>query len=168
MQRMDGTLVARATARAYRAAGLFGGFFLLLGVVVTYENRGSWPVLVAAGGVAVLMLANLAYARLAIDAEGIRYRTLRTNRALKFSEIKRAYVEAAVNRSAPQGVATFWIQPTEGKRLNISLQTFPIAAVGAMLAALEQHGVPLDVPDTWVAQRMAREIRGLPGPRRVR
>lgn len=162
--------MARATARAYGAASFFAGFFLLLGVVATYENRGSWPVLAIAGGVTVLMLASLAYARLAVSADGIRHRSLRGTRTFQFTEIKRAYVETAVNRSAPQGVATFWIQPKSGKPLNISLRIFPIEAVAALLAALEQHGVPLEVPDSWVAHRMAREIRGLggPRPRRVR
>jgi hypothetical protein len=166
---MQGTIVARATAGAYGAAGLFAAFFLLLGGVATYENRGSWPVLAIAGGVTIVMLANLAYLRLAVGPDGIGYRILRTHRKLKFSDIKRAYLETSVNRFAPHGVVSFWIQPNEGKLLNINLRIFPVEAVAALLAALEQHGVPFEVPATWAGQRMAREIRGLGrlGPRRT-
>jgi hypothetical protein len=162
--------VARATAAAYGAASLFGSFFLMLGAVATYENHGSWPVLAIAAGVTVLMLANLAYVRLTVGPDGIRYRTLRTRRTLAFSEIKRAYLETSVNRFAPHGVVSFWVQPKEGKALNINLRNLPRTASVALLTALEEHGVPLDVPDTGAGQRMVREIRGLPGqrPRKLR
>ena len=167
---MEGAFVARAAARSYRATGLFAGFFLLLGVVSMQENPGSWPVLAIAGGVTVLMLANLAYIRLAVGPDGIRYRTVRTHRALRCSDIKRAYFETSVNRSAPLGVATFWIEPREGKRLSINLRTFSPQVAAALLAVLDRHGVPLEVPTTGAAERRAREIRGLarPRPRRSR
>lgn len=157
--------VARATAAAYGAASLFGAFFLVLGAVATYENRGSWPVLAVAAGVMVLMLANLASVRLAVGPDGIGYRTLRTHRTLTFSEIQRAYLETSVNRFAPHGVVSFWVQPKEGKALNINLRNLPRAASATLVAALEEHGVPLDVPDTGAGQRIVREIRGLPSPR---
>jgi hypothetical protein len=38
-----------------------------------YANPGSWPVLAIAAGVTVLMLANLAYARLTVGPDGISY-----------------------------------------------------------------------------------------------
>ena len=165
MNQWDGIFVARATRAAYGAATLFGSFFLMLGAVATHENRGSWPVLAIAAGVTVLMLVNLAYLRLAVGPEGIRYRTLRTRRALAFPEIKRAFLETTVNRFAPHGVVSFWVQPKEGKALNINLRNFPHVASAALLAAFEQHGVPLDVPDTGSGQRLVRELRGSAGPR---
>jgi hypothetical protein len=162
--------VARATAAAYGTAGLFGAFFVMLGAVATYENHGSWPVLAIAAGAMVLMFANLAYLRLSVGPDGIRYRTLRTRRALAYSEIKRAYLETSVNRFAPHGVVSFWVQPKEGKALNINLRNLPRTASVALLTALEEHGVPLDVPDTGAGQRLVRDIRGLPGqrPRKLR
>src|SRR5207247_7179644 len=91
--------------------GLFSGFFVLMGVLLTRESAQTWPVLVVACGVAAFMLAGLAYLRLEVGSEGIRYRSFGSNRALRFSEIERAYFETVVNRAAPRGLVTFWIKP---------------------------------------------------------
>lgn len=144
-------------------------FFLLIGVVVMRQNPGAWPVLAIACGVTACSLAGVAYLRLEIGVDGIRYRNVSANRSLRFTEIKRAYFETMVNRAAPQGVAAFWIEPTEGKALKINLRTFPVAGTALLLAALERHGIPVEVPHAGAAQRMAREVRGQVrrGPRKL-
>jgi len=165
----EAPFVARAQGRAYLAAGLFSGFFVLMGVLLTRESAQTWPVLVVACGVAAFMLAGLAYLRLEVGSEGIRYRSFGSNRALRFSEIERAYFETVVNRAAPRGLVTFWIKPKAGNALRVNLRTFPPGAATRLLTALERHGIAIAVPDSAAALGMTREPRGhaaRPGPRR--
>ncbi len=130
----DAPFVARAQGRAYLAAGLFGGFFVLTGFLVTRESAQAWPLLAVAGAVAAVLLAG--------------------------EEIERAYFETVVNRAAPQGLAMFWIRPKQGNALRINLRAFSDAAPALLLAALERHGISIDIPDTLAARRMAHEVGG--------
>ncbi len=156
----DAPFVARAQGRAYLAAGLFAGFFVLTGFLVTRESAQAWPLLAVAGAVAAVLLAGLAVLRLEVGPRGIRYRSLTTRCSLRFEEIERAYFETVVNRAAPQGLALFWIRPKQGKALRINLRVFSDAAPALLLAALERHGISIDIPDTLAARRMAHEVGG--------
>ena len=157
---MERAFVFRAQARPYLAVSLFMGFFLLIGVVVMRQNPAAWPLVAITGAVTAFLFGGLAYLRLEVGVDGIRYRSVSGHRSLPFAEIKRAYFETIVNRAAPHGVAAFWIQPIEGKALKINLRTFPIAGAALLLAALERHGIPVDAPHSGAGQRMAREVRG--------
>jgi len=127
--------------------GALCGVFFGLGVVATVENRGAWPVLAVAGGAALYLLVKLLYLRLQVSPEGIRYRTLAADRAFAFGDIERGYFEQVVNRAAPQGVRTFWIRPKQGKPVQIDLRSLPVRAATVLYAALQRHGIPIDIPE---------------------
>lgn len=137
----------RAAGRPYGAVGLLAGFFLLIGTVLLYENRGAWPVLVITGGATLFALASLAWLRLEIGVQGIRYRTVGGTRFLEFGDIERAYFETMVNRAAPHGVHIFCVKPKEGKVLRLDLRALRAGAAPRLLTTLERHGIPITLPE---------------------
>jgi hypothetical protein len=154
----EGRAVYRAGLHLFVIVGIFAAFFIALGVVIAVKRSDGTFLAVAGGGTAVLFLL-LCWLRLEIRPDGFTYRNLSMNRAVAFADVERAYFETLTADVAPQGVATFWVGLRDGKAIKVNLRTFPIRAAALLFTALERHGIPIDVPNTWAAQRMARQIR---------
>jgi hypothetical protein len=138
--------------------GLFTGFLLAIGVA-DGRARGNWTPFAVLAGVTAVWFLLLAYLRLEIRPDGFSYRNLSVNRALPFAAVERAFFLTIRSSRTPQGVAAFWVQPRDGKPFKINLRTFPIRAAAVLFAAFDRHGIPVEVPDTWSARRMAAQIR---------
>jgi hypothetical protein len=151
-------VVFRAGLHLFILVGLLCALFLGLGVAVG-ARRGDWTFLavVGAGALAVFLLP-LAL-RLEVRPDAFAYRNLSGSRTVPFGEVERAYFETVRADAAPQGVAAFWVQLRGGKALKVNLRTFPVRAAALLFAALERHGVPIEVPDSGAAKRMYRQIR---------
>jgi hypothetical protein len=153
-----GVIFRAGGSNLYVLVGVFASFFLALGVIDGIR-RDDWTSLAVVSGAIVFLFLLLSYLRLEIGVEGFRYRNLSTNRRLQFGDIERAYFATVYGVYAPQGVATFWVQPRQGKPMKINLMTFSVEAAAALFIALDRHGVPIEVPNTWAAQLLAKQIR---------
>ena len=149
----------RADRRLYVVIGLFTSFFAVLFLFVTIKRPERWPILAGVCGATVALFLCPSRLRLEITPDTFHYRNLSTSRTEKFSDIDRAYFQTIHSTHTPGGVAAFWIRPKQGKPVKVNLRTFPIEAAAVLFAALDEHGIPIDVPDTWAARRMARQIR---------
>jgi hypothetical protein len=151
-------VVFRAGRHLYVIVGIFASLFIALGVLIVL-TKGDWTFAAVAGGGTLVLFSLLSYLKLEIREDGFTYRNLSTNRSVEFADIETAYVETIRADVAPQGVAAFWVRLKDEKAMKINLRTFPIRAAALLFTALERQGIPIDVPDTWAAQRMARQIR---------
>jgi hypothetical protein len=151
-------VVFRAGLHLYVLVGLLVSLFIGLGIAVAIR-REDWTFLAVAGGGAVVLFLLLLVLRLEVRHEEFAYRNLSGSRTVPFTDIERAYFETVHADAAPQGVAVFWVEVRGGKRVKVNLRTFPIRAAALLFATLERHGVPIQVPDTWAAKRMNRQVR---------
>lgn len=147
-----GSETFRATGRSYGQLAALTGFFLGLGVLAMWENRGAWPVLAVAACMGVYLVIKLLFVRLEVSAEWVRYRTLGADRTFAFGDLERGYFETVVNRAAPQGVRSFWLKPKAGRAINIDLRALPVRAATVLFGALQRHGVTIDVPERLAPQ----------------
>jgi hypothetical protein len=152
-------VVFRAAMGLYIIVGVLMGFFIVLGLLIAIKKPSEWLFLAGTCAVTIILLALISYLRLEIGHEGIHYRNLSNNRLLKYSDIKRAYFEVVKTHKAPQGVAVFWIEPNDGRRMKVNLRTFPTAAAAVLFTELERRSIPIDVPDLWAARNMVDQIR---------
>jgi hypothetical protein len=157
-QSPEEAVVFRVSVGVLIIAGIFASVFLALGIIIAI-TRGDWTVLAVIGAATAIFYALLHYLRLEVRPGGFTYRNLSMNRSIEFAEVEKAYFETMVADVAPQGVATFWVQLRRGRPIKINLRTFPLRAAASLLTALELQGIPIEVPESWAAQRMARQIR---------
>lgn len=150
--------VFRAGLHLFVLIGLLVGLFLGVGTAIVV-TKGDWTFLAAVGGMAVVLFSLLLVLKLEVRQAEFQYRNLSGSRTVAFADVERAYFETLRADVAPQGVAVFWVQPRKGRRVKVNLRTFPIRAATTLFSALERHGVAIEVPDGWAAQRMARQIR---------
>lgn len=152
------TRVYRVGAEVLVFAGVFALFFTTLGIVIA-AKKGDWNFLAIIVGAFAVFFFLLQVLRLEIGSEGFKYRNLSGSRTVLFADVRRAYVEVVRDTQAPQGVAVFWVEQQDGKRVKVNLLTFPIQAAAVLFTALETHGVQIEVPDLWAARRMVDQIR---------
>ncbi len=138
--------------------GLLAGLALAVGLGEGLA-RGRWTPFAVLAALTALWYLLLAYLRLEIRLDGFSYRNLSGNLFVPFADVEKGYFQTVHGGYAPQGVAFFWVQPRGGKPFKVNLRTFPIRAAAVLFAALDRHGIPIDVPDTWSARRMADQIR---------
>jgi hypothetical protein len=151
-------LVFRAGTHLYFIIGIFASLFLALGVLIAIKTN-EWAFLAVVGGGTAVLYALVSYLKLVIRENGFTYRNLSMNRSVEFAEIIKACFETVHARAAPQGAAAFWVHLGDGTAMKINLRMFPIRAAAVLFSTLERHGISIEVPDTWAAQRMAGQIR---------
>jgi hypothetical protein len=135
-------------------ASLFGALGLFTGA-----KRGDWTFLVIGVGIPAVLILLLQVLRLEITLDGFKYRNLSGSREVAFKDVSRAYFEVVQAVKAPQGVAIFWVERRDGKRVKINLRTFNIEAAAVLFNGLEAHGIEIGVPAEWAARRMADQVR---------
>lgn len=148
----------RAGAHMLVVMGVFCALFMALAIGSGAKN-GDWKPTAVVAAVSVAWFALQSVLRLEIGPVGLSYRNLSGSWSVEYERIQRASIEVVRPRSAPQGVATFWLQLRDGKRRKINLRTFSIEAAGALFAALESHQVQVETSDEWAARRLADQVR---------
>jgi hypothetical protein len=138
--------------------GVFALFFTTLGILIVVK-KGDWNFLaIIVGGFAVFFLL-LQVLRLEIGSDGFKYRNLSGSRTVLFADVRRAYIEVERANKAPQGVAVFWVERRDERRVKVNLRTFPMQAAADLFTALETHDIQIEVPDEWAARRTVDQIR---------
>jgi hypothetical protein len=148
----------RVGAHLCVVVGLAAALFIGLGVSVWLKN-GDRAILGIAVGVFGALAVVLATLRLDVTRDGCTARSLFGATTVRFADLARAYFEVTRHESAPQGAASFWVQPRSGAAHKVNLRVYPIEAAALLFRALDAHGVAIDVPDAWAARRMNDQVR---------
>jgi hypothetical protein len=149
-------LAFRAGRHLYAVIGVFVSLFSALGALIVVK-RGDWTFLAVVVAAALFLL--LQVLRLQVGFDGFKYRNLSGSREVAFAEVGRAYMDVVRSQHSPQGVARFWIERRDGRRVKVNLRTFPVQAAASLFTALEAHDIQIEVPDEWAARRMVEQIR---------
>ncbi|UYC17991.1 hypothetical protein NRY95_08575 [Xanthomonas campestris pv. phormiicola] len=105
------------------------------------------------------LLFVLSTIRLEISRNLLKRRSLFGVDIIQFKDVVSAYISVEYSSKAPQGSASFWIQPRNAAPLKINLRLYPVQAAAMLFFILEAQGIDIDVPDTWSARRMQQQIR---------
>ena len=153
-----GAQVYRVGGHTLAVVGIFMALFAALALVIAVK-QGDWTTLAVVASVAAGLFLLLQVLRLEVGPDGFKYRNLSGSREVAFADVGRAYVDVVRADIAPQGVARFWVERVDGRRVKVNLRTFPIEAAAVLFTALEAHGIDIEVPDGWAARRMVEQIR---------
>jgi hypothetical protein len=157
--------VYRVGAHLLGVVRFFTVAFTALGIFVVVK-KGDWTLLAVTGVVALLFVLLLQLLRLEISSTGFRYRNLSGSREMAFADVGRAYFEVVRGTNSPQGVAAFWVEGRDGKRVKVNLRTFSVQAAAALFTALESNGIQIEVPDEWAAKRVVDQVRAVQAKQR--
>jgi hypothetical protein len=147
----------RAGTHVFVLVGVAATFFMALALAAGIRS-GDWSFAAALAAVIVLWLGLLSILKLEIRPDGFTYRNLSGIRSVEFADVEIAYFKTIVMNGMP-AAAAFWVRLRDGKGIKINLRTFSVRAAAVLLSALDAHEIPIRVPDTWPARRMAGQIR---------
>lgn len=154
--------------RNARSYGASGNLYFLVGMLATLflgifsavaRKDGNWIPAYATCGIAVALLAMLQLIRFTIGPDGFVMRKPLSTETIDFADVTRAYFIVTYGRRTPQGVGDFCVQTKDGKEHPLNARIYPITAAAELFDALDRHGIPIEVPDLWAANRMVNEIR---------
>lgn len=152
------TFTYRAGVHLYVLIGIPATILFAIAVAAGVRT-GDWKMAAVVVATVAVWFALLAILKLEIRTDGFRYRNLTGVRSIQFADIEYAYFVTLRSSHTPQGVASFWVRSRSGAATKVNLRTFPIRAAAVLFAALDAHQIPIQVPDTWAARRMAKQIR---------
>jgi hypothetical protein len=138
--------------------GAFFAWFVVLAVFIAVK-KGDWNFFTAIIVIALAFRILLQILRLEIGPLGFKYRNLSGSREVAFAEVARAYFKVVHSDYAPQGAAAFWVERSNGSPVKVNLRIFPTEAAAVLFTALVEHGIRIEVPEVWSAQRIALEVR---------
>lgn len=107
------------------------------------QKSAFWGV-VGIGVVAeVLAILWTSMFRLTVSEDSFTYRRLfGGTTTLQFSQIRRAYF--GYEQAKGRKYARFYIEPTDGRAMEVNVMVFPGPVVGRLMAALESHGIQIE------------------------
>jgi hypothetical protein len=140
----------------------FSMLMLTLGVAVGLK-RGDWTITVIVGVAAATILLLLQVLRLEIMPDGFKYRNLSGLYEISFESISLAYINVVRSPYNPAGVARFFVELKNGKRVKINFRTFSIEAAARLLLALESRKIQIVADEDWAAQQFLRQVHTAQG-----
>ncbi len=155
---------------------LLGGPAILGLYLMATRIAGAWMLVAAFGGAwaACMFLGRLL--RLELTDDGLRYRSIMGSRAARFDEIERASLAlkkqtvmevalesaldpiSALQSAGSHKLLRLVLHLRGRKPLKIMPEFLPIPTVSELLAALEEHAIPLDPPDDSNAHNLLRHV----------
>jgi hypothetical protein len=142
----------------YIPVGLLATLFLAIFIGVA-RKEGNWIPVYITVGIVVALLLMFQLIRFQIGPDGFVYRTPLTSTTIDFADLSRGYFGVTYTGKTPQGVGKFCVETKDGKTFDLKLRIYTIKAAAALFDELDHHGIPIEVPDLWAANRMVNEIR---------
>jgi hypothetical protein len=147
-----------ASWNLYFLVGLLGTIFLGIFIAVA-RKEGNWTPFYITGGILVAVLLMFQLIRIQIGPGGFVFRTPLSSNTVDFADVSRGYFVVTYSGDTPQGVGSFCVETKDGKKSDLNLRIYSIKAAAALFDELDRHGIPIEVPDLWAANRMVNEIR---------
>jgi hypothetical protein len=154
--------------RTARTCGAGGNLYFLVGVLATIflgvsfvvaRKNGDWTLFYIFSPILLGLLLVLQLIRFQIGPDGFVLRTPLSSKTVDFGDLSRAYFVVIYGGSTPQGVGSFCVETKDGKKIDTNLRLYTIKAAAALFDELDRHGIPIEVPNLWAANRMVNEIR---------
>ena len=117
-----------------------------------FPSTSSARILVAL----VLMLQLL---RFQIGPDGFVLRTPLSRDTVDFANLSKAFFVVTYAGSTPQGIGSFCVETKDGKKYDLHIRAYSVKAAAALFDELDRHGIPIEVPNLWAANRMVNVIR---------
>lgn len=155
-----GAQVFRAAPRMFILVGVPAALGCSLGIAVGGKS-GDWCVLGGFAALSFILFGLVILLKLELAAAGFRYRALIGSRKVAYPDVAAAFIHAVHVAGNPREFAKFAVETREGRLIRPALRAFPIEAAAALFAALEAHGIGIDVADSPGPRRMNDEIRAV-------